>query len=68
MPHKCDNCFYRTDWEGGAGQAQYSICEREWGRSFEECKAECEKPGECEFKLDMKLAEEIADRLNEIPN
>lgn len=44
MPHKCDECFYLTDWEGSV---QYPICERERWKSFEECKVECEKPGEC---------------------
>lgn len=48
--HKCDNCFYRTDWDGGICEVQYPICEREWWKSFEECKTKCEKPGECEFK------------------
>lgn len=47
MSHKCDGCVYRTDWNGSV---QYPICERKWRKSFEECKAECEKPGECEFK------------------
>lgn len=63
MAHKCDGCFYRTEWGGGTGETQYPICEREWWKSFEECKAECEKPGECEFKMTNKRAEETADEL-----
>lgn len=66
MPHKCDDCFWRTDWEDETGP--YPICERLWYENFETTKAECEKPGECEHKLLDKEAERIAERLNEIPN
>lgn len=58
MAHKCDNCFYRTDW--GGKSPTYSICERVWYESFEIAKAECEKPGECEFKV-SEDEEEIAE-------
>lgn len=68
MLHKCDNCFYRTDWTSGTGIVQYPICEREWWKSLKECKAECEKPGECEFKMTKVRVEEIANWLSEIPN
>lgn len=68
MTHKCEGCFYRTDWDSGTGIVQYPICEREWWKSFEECKAECAKPGECEFKMTNEEAEKIADRLIEIAN
>lgn len=51
MTHKCSGCFYCTEWTGGTGKTRYPICERQWWESFEECRAECEKPGECEFKM-----------------
>lgn len=66
MPHKCDDCFWRTDLEDETGP--YPICERLWYENFETTKAECEKPGECEYKLLDKEVERIAELLNEIPN
>lgn len=55
MTHRCDGCFWRTDFTEGTGIVQYPICEREWWKGFEECKAECEKPGECKFKIEAWL-------------
>lgn len=68
MAHKCDNCFYRTDWTSGTGIVQYPICEREWWRSFEECKVECGKPGECEFKVTKEEAEVALDLFFKAPD
>lgn len=49
MAHKCDDCFWRTDWEDESGP--YPICERLWYKPFEETKAECAKPGPCDHHL-----------------
>lgn len=67
MFHKCDGCFYRTDWTSGTGIVQYPICEREWWKSLKECKAECEKPGECEFKLLGGEARRMVEEFCKIP-
>lgn len=66
MPHKCDGCFWRTDWEDESGS--YPICERLWWQNFEEAKAECAKPGPCDHHLADRKAKEIIGMLNDIPN
>lgn len=64
--HKCSGCFWKTGWEDDTGR--FPICERLWYGSFEEAKAECEKPGSCTYYMTHEDAERIADALNDIPN
>lgn len=60
--HKCFGCFYKTDWEDETHE--FPICEREWW-SYEEAKAECEKPGPCERRITreeaLKMLEQTID-------
>lgn len=62
--HKCDGCFYKTDWE--VVTHKFPICEREWWGSFEHCKAECAKPGPCPYYITHEEINRIADVMNDI--
>ena len=64
MRHKCDGCFYKTDWAGTV--ESFPICERLWYESFDEAKDECAKPGPCDFYISDEEALKIIDRFNEI--
>lgn len=64
MAHKCDECFWKTDWNGG----EYPICERLWYEGFDEAKDECATPGQCQYYMTDEEADEIVDKLNDIPN
>lgn len=66
MGHKCDGCFWKTDWNNGV--EQYPICEQMWYSTFEIARGRCEIPGTCEDYLSDDLANKIVDRFNEIPN
>lgn len=62
MPHKCDGCFWKTDW------AEVHFCERLWYESFQKAKDECEKPEPCEYYMAKEEAERIAEKFAEFPN
>lgn len=62
MSHKCDGCFWKTDW------GYVIFCERMALMSFWDAKDECEKPGPCEYYITKEEAERIVEKFNEIPN
>ena len=66
MPHKCDGCFWKTDWEDVNGS--YPICERLYVYSFEEAKEECTKSKQCDCYITQEKANKIIDKFCEEAN
>lgn len=57
MRHKCDGCYWKTDWEDETGA--YHICERLCCGSFENAKSESVKPGDCAHYFPESIAPKV---------
>ena len=66
MSHKCDGCFYKTDWEDERGP--YPICERLYIFSFQEAKDECAKPVACKYYITKEEVDRAVEKWAALPN
>lgn len=61
MPHRCDGCLYRAEWEDDV------LCELMWYSVLEVAKGRCDFPGPCEDYMPIDYVLKFADALNEVP-
>lgn len=64
MEHKCENCYWNTNW--GKEPGQFFICEL--ATTFGEAKNKCDTSTPCENYITPEEVERIVETWNSLPN